>query len=286
MSYAIRNTIVLASVLAVIWIGGYLTLYLMYDRPAQEYEEENEELAAELEQYEQQIEDYELVVEQHEQALDELDGFPKQYVQYEEIDRIYDLIRRYNVGSTYTEFDFTLEGGHLEEEETEAQINIEGEGEFNRLAAFVETIENEPALALISEMSVEPVSEADTEDARVRFDIQMDVHLTEESVGREDLLTRSVQTYSWGGHNPFTPLVYDPAPNERGLPDIRGGSIAAMGSERIWVSKADGEIISLRQGDEVYLGRLLEIDQDAQEARFRLNVGGILQHETLEFEPE
>ena len=282
MSYAVRNSIILLVVVVLIWIIGWLYLYLSYDRPAAELAEENAALATDLEDYQEQADQYDDVIEQHEQAIRELDNFPKQYVKYEEIDRIYDLIRRYNSGSTYTEFDFSLSGGDPEEGST-GQISIDGRGDFSRLAAFIQTIESEPALVEISSLAINPQGDSE-ELTKVRYSMNLEVKLAEETSGRYDLLAGSVNRHRWSGHNPFTPLIHDPKSNERGLPDIRGGKLSGMTSDRVWVTKQNGQVVNLRVGDEVYLGRLIHIDTENRKADFRLNVGGILEYETLEFE--
>ena len=282
MIYAIRNSIILVSVLLLIWGGAWLFTYLQYDRPASELLSENEVLAEERDEYQEQADQYEIVMEQHEQALDELDAFPKQYVEYSEIDRIYDLIRRYNTGVSYTEFNFSLSGGRVEEE-SPGQISIDGSGEFSRLAAFIQTIESAPALVEISSLSVNPQGDSD-ELERVNYSMDIDVTLAEETAGRYDLLAESIQRQNWVGHNPFIPLIRQPEENVRNLPDIRGGKLSGMTSSRVWVTKENGEVVSLSRGDEVYLGRLINIDTDDRKADFRLNVGGILEYETLEFE--
>jgi len=88
-------------------------------------------------------------------------------------------------------------------------------------------------------------------------------------------------------YNLFYPLVLpELPPNKEGLPEVEGAQLLAVVGDRVYIKDKKGRLVALREGDRVYLGRLLRVDPDRGKAVFLLNKGGILQKIVLQMSPE
>ncbi len=284
MSYAIRNSLILAGLILLIWAGGYGYLMFWLDPDA-------EEKLSEIRAMESQVEDFKLVADRHDEVydrhlevLDKLESYPKQYVSGDEIDRLYDLVRRYNDSETYTELDYSLKDSEEQDEQT-AEITLEGKGRYDHLAGFIQTIELEPALIRINSVRVDPISDTD-QLGFVRFNLELETYISEEPLDlgddQDDQEVFAVNLHSWDGGNPFFPGIHEPLPNTENLPDIRDARISGVTSNRVWVRLSDGTAKTMRPGEEVYMGRLTSIDAENGKVEFTLNEGGIVNKYILE----
>ncbi len=287
MSHALRNSLILAAFLVVMWASGLGYLYYWMDQSAEEKLDEIVQMESELEEYELIAARYEEVHASHDDALQRLESFPKQYISVDEVDRLYDLIRQYNRGNTYTELNYSLdyssgEQADSEEQTQTAEITLEGKGRYDRLAGFIQTIEMEPALISINSVRIDPISDTDGL-GYVRFHLKLEAFVAEETLDlQNDYRLASTQIHSWEGGNPFFPLIHEPPPNTENLPDIREARVSGMASDRVWLRLQNGTTKTMRLGDEVYLGRLTSINSEEGQVVFTLNKGGIVDNYILE----
>ena len=63
---------------------------------------------------------------------------------------------------------------------------------------------------------------------------------------------------------------------------VRGSRLIGMTDNRVFVRDQTGRILSLKEGDRVYLGSLVSIDLQNKKATFNLDIGGIEEVVTLE----
>ena len=83
-------------------------------------------------------------------------------------------------------------------------------------------------------------------------------------------------------YNPFRPRITQALPSNRaGLLNISGAKLIALTPETAYISNTAGKMYTLKQGDRVYLGRIKQIDMVRNRVVFELNKGGILERRTL-----
>ena len=72
-----------------------------------------------------------------------------------------------------------------------------------------------------------------------------------------------------------------PKPVDDGLVDIEKASLQAVANGQVYLKDAKGELITLKEGDKVHLGRLWKINQKKSEIEFTIDKDGVAKKITL-----
>ncbi len=87
-------------------------------------------------------------------------------------------------------------------------------------------------------------------------------------------------------HSLFYPLIHEVPPNTEGLIDAEQSKLIGISGDKIFLMDQKGTLQELRAGDEVYLGTLSSINQQAQSATFVLNKGGIIESYEMQIQQQ
>ncbi|MCG8372734.1 MAG: hypothetical protein MI700_04345, partial [Balneolales bacterium] len=162
---------------------------------------------------------------------------------------------------------------------------LSGFGNYQDVTDFVNKIENSQLLNKIRELAIAPAGN-DEELDEVNFSFELDSYYSKGVNANVDslinefniVLNEDVSTY-----NPLYPLIQPSlAPNTEGYSDIRSSRLIGLTESRVFIRNQSGRLVTLREGDPVYLGSLTSINLQNNSATFTLNLGGILEVITLE----
>ncbi len=288
MSYALRNTIVLAAFLVVIFgVGLYVTGVV---QPRQQQKLRTE--AASLEQTVGQRPGVESELKTAEDKLAEMkEKYSKRFKVIPGNDTTaltYAYLNRIMDASGFVKFDMVYQGPHTLDRYGYNVYNLKGETSYDNLFRFIWYLEHARLLYKIGDLSLtgHEVREETREKPQtiVPFTMDLDAYyssvggVSSELSGEDPTLYRQVGI----GLNFLKPLISsEPPPNLRGLVDVERSDLRAVMSDKIFIVDEKGVGHVLREGDEVYLGYLTKIDPSKNEAEFTLNKGGIIDRVTL-----
>lgn len=280
MTYAIRNTIVLLVVLILLIGGGFA--YFNYIQAPQ-----IESLTATIQTDERQLtekrntaEQLPLVQQQFEDAQEFIQNFDKTLFRNNKPDHVYRFLSILASTDPIT-FDFVFNDSTSTDQYGVISSQITGHGSYRAVINFISRIENSQPVQKINEVTISPSGGAMayndvnfTFTLRSYFDRQNQLDAPE-TPGVSDRIAISQ-------HNPFFPLIRNVEPNVDNLTDVENSRLVGIGTGVVYLMNQDGRLVTLRENDRVYLGRLESIDMNAGRATFRLNKGGIIEMVTKE----
>lgn len=198
-------------------------------------------------------------------------------------------------------FDITSAGSEDRDGYSVRTFSAEGQAFFTSLYQFVWTIENNRPFYRVRNLQLDYVEERNTDEetGRTSMDLfvsfQMEVQAIygavetiepadEGEVQRLPVaqtapsppLPSSVLPNPAPDVNPFYPLVFESVPpNEYGRLDVESARFLSVIDEQAIFQTSDG-IERVREGDRVYLGRIVEVDPSEGRVVARLNRGGVV----------
>lgn len=288
MSYALRNTIVLAAFLAVIFGVGFYLTSVVQTRERQELRAE----AVSLEETISQRPAAESEVKNAEEKLAEMkDKYSKRFKVIPGNDTTaltYAYLNRIMDASGFVKFDIIYLGAEPHDKYGYNIYNLKGETSYDNLFRFIWYLEHARLLYKIGDLALtgHEVREETREKPQTIVPFTMELHayyssvagVSSEMSGEDPTLYRPVSI----GLNFLRPLISsEPPPNLRGLVDVERSDLRAVMSDKIFIVDEKGMGHILREGDEVYLGYLTKIDPDKNGAEFTLNKGGIIDRVVL-----
>ena len=128
MSYAIRNSLVLAVVLLLIGGAGWGYLKYVQQERIDELQQEVNTKRSELREKQQIAAQFETLSEQLDNATFFLDNYPKALYQDNNEDRVFDFLNRLNTGNAYVDFTFTFNDSTQNGDYGIMNMNVSGQG--------------------------------------------------------------------------------------------------------------------------------------------------------------
>ncbi len=288
MSYALRNTVVLAAFLAVIFgVGFYLTKVVQ--------PKEKKAMTTEIASLDRTIADrpeVEAELRDSEKKLEEMKHkYSKRFKVIPTNDTTaltYAYLNRVMDASGFVKFDMLYEGPKQLKQYGYNTYNLKGETTYSNLFKFIWYLEHAKLLYKIGDMSVSGHEINDDKTGKVEtivpFTMELQAYyspvagVSSESSGSDPTFYRDVNV----GLNFLKPLIStQPPPNVKGLVDVERSDLKAVMSDKVFLVDQNGMGHILKAGDEVYLGYLTSIDPSRNEAVFTLNKGGIIDRVVL-----
>lgn len=278
MSYALRNSIILAVLLVVVSAVGVYWIWLRQDDEKKVLQERREELKGELEIINSVLAIYDAAQEQ-------LDRYKTRWQNRGQIvpgsddpaatlAYLYDLMELRNVS---VNFDFFAKGRVDEEGHSFNMYALEGEGKFENLYGFIWHLEHGRRFHAVDHVQMDH-REGELSGKRdwVKFKMVFRTYFEPgsrveglqplEMPARPPLLA----------HSPFRPLITQALPrNNLGLFETDGAQLQGLGKDLAYLVDRQGQMHLLREGDRVFMGRLAKIDLEGNQVEFVLNKGGI-----------
>jgi len=288
LSYAVRNTIILLVTL-LLTAGGAYAFITFYQLP----ELERLEIS-----YTEKQEDYNEkkaisdafpeLNQTYQSALTIIENYDKSLFKDPYPDDVFDYLNLVSNSSTYSTvyFDFSFSDSTAQDQYGILNSEINGYGRYANVVNFINKIENSQLLNKIIELEMTPAGGVEEELDEVTFSFNLRSYYEripiQEGGGdvNQIVLNESVSTY-----NPFYPLIQSSLPeNIDDLINAEQSRLIGITANRIFIVDQTGNISSMREGDQVYLGELESIDLQNKSATFNLNKGGITELVTLETE--
>lgn len=160
-----------------------------------------------------------------------------------------------------------------------ANYHVLGEAKFNDLYRFIWSIEHLPRYLRINSLQMtqllnkESEGDAHTGDYWVKWELTFTA-LSADRPGFDEVQYASTEPEPQNSFDPFRPPVKPEIvvpPNTLGLPNVYESSLKAMTPNQIYLVDQKGELKVMNLGDEVYLGRLIDILPDESRAVFLLD---------------
>lgn len=283
MSYALRNTIVLAAFLAIIFsVGFYLTKVV---QPGQK-----KKLRTEITTLDRTIAERPSVVAELEASKKKLADMKERYSKRFKVipandttALTYAYLNRVMSASGFVKFDMLYQGPKNNRQYGYNTYNLKGETSYSNLFKFIWYLEHAKLLYKVEGLTVTGHEVRDEQTGRTQMIVPFTMDLrayyssvagvSSHSTGTDPTFYKRVST----GLNFLRPLISsEPPPNVKGLVDVERSDLRAVMPDKVFIVDQNGMGHILKVGDEVYLGYLTKIDPSKNEAEFTLNKGGII----------
>ncbi|MFH1007610.1 MAG: hypothetical protein V1800_08925 [Candidatus Latescibacterota bacterium] len=283
MSYALRNTLIIAVLLALVLTGGAYWIYVRLPGELDALKAKEQERKSYLDQLNSVYGEFEdtraklsaLEAKWHAQTKT-VPTDPSPASLFAHLNRILAQDR------SALMFDFSF--NHQVEQADYGYIVcfLTGAASFRDLYALLWRLENEPRLVKIVSLNMREKEmggeqEAEWAQSRMAFEMTLHAYYSPKKMGAEALRIAQETPNPHVRYNPFKPLVTRAfLPNTEAEIEVDGATLLAMTSDRVLIRDKSGRETSLREGDRVYLGRLTRIVPEEGRALFTLNEGGVI----------
>lgn len=279
MSYGIRNTLILLTVLILFVGSGWGYIYFFQQPQIEELELEVEQKRTELQNKEEIAERYSVVSNQFKQASAYLENFDKSLYLSSDEDQVYHFLNSISTGSAYTDFTFSFTDSTQMERHGVMSMQVTGEGYYRNVVNFIRRIELSAPINKIEEIQINPINELESY-GRVNFTFTLN-SLYDRQADFDNTSMAVTDDVLGSVYNPFFPLIRSVEENTENLVDVESSSLIAVSGNQVFILDQSGMLQKLSEGDEVYLGKLRSINVDQGLASFELNKGGIIEQVTL-----
>lgn len=280
MSYAIRNTIILLTVLILFIGSGWGYVYFVQQPEIEELEADVEKKRTELDNKQSVADRYPTVLNQFEEASAYLENFDKSLYRSADEDQVYNFLNSINTGSAYTDFTFTFSDSTQKERHGIMSMEVTGEGYYRNLVNFIRRTELSAPINKIEGIRINPINELDSY-GKVNYTFTLKSYYDRQA-GLQNTSMAVTNDILGSVYNPFYPLIRSPKENTENLINVESSSLIAVSGNQAFILDQSGMLQKLSEGDEVYLGKLRSINVDKGTASFQLNKGGIIKQVTLQ----
>ena len=275
MNYAIKNSLILLGILLIMAGAGLYRIHAYENRQLDTIKVELGERNHTLKQYQQMSNEYEVYQQKYVDLKEELDRYAKLLSRTQDADEVYEFLIDISNDTSFTYFNFTTLDSSIHNEFGILRFKITGEGYYRNLNNFINNLEYGKPLNKISEIKISPINELESL-GKVEFSFKLESYYDRKKMF-DQYDQRSPVTMPAYTYNAFYPLIHDVRPNESNLPDIEKSRLVSVGKDFITIRSQNGSTDYLYEGDQVYLGRLIEVNFQENKAVFELNKGGIVQ---------
>jgi len=283
MSYALRNTIILLVTLFII-VGGEWAYIQFFQKPElDKLEESLQQKQSDLNSKLSIVSGYEDLVNTYERAIERIESYDKALYESNNPDDVYDYLNKINIGNSFLTYDYLYSDSIIYDQYGAITSDLSGSGSYASLVNFINKLESSKLINKVSNVNISSAGTPENYN-EVSFSFTLN-SLYERVQVLEDVNTENIirTNPEVSTYNPFYPLIRDTfEPNDEGLLNVETSRLVGMSGNKVFIIDQNGNLITLREGDRVYLGTLQSIDINARTATFRLDKGGITESITLE----
>lgn len=280
MSYGLRNTIILLTVLILFVGAGWGYIYFFQQPEIESLEQEVEEKQTELNNKQQIADQYPVLSEQFKQASNYLENFDKSLYPDNNEDQVYHFLNSINNGSAYTDFTFSFSDSTTMDRHGVINMTVTGEGYYRNVVNFIRRIELSDPINKIEGIQINPINNLESY-GRVNYTFNLKSLYDRGEAGFENTSMAVTEDILGSVYNPFFPLIRDVEENSENLINVESSTLIAVSANRIFLLDQSGMLRKISPGDKVYLGQLRSLNIDEGTATFVLNKGGIIEQVTL-----
>jgi hypothetical protein len=285
MSYALRNTLILLVTLLIIAGGGFVYYKFFLEGRIESLQQEVETKRKDLTSKQNINNQYEELNTAYEAALRIVSNYDKALYPVNKPDDVYDFLNSVNMeGGNQITYDFVFQDSIAEDQYGIMNSTITGFADFRPFVDFVNRIENSQLLNKVTALTVSPGRQEDGLSS-VNFSLNLESYYQKTPLLDSLVMANRIEMNDQiSTYNPLYPLIQPTVqPNDEGLVSVESSRMIGLTSNRVFLSTSEG-IVSLKEGDRVYLGTVESIDLNNRTATFNLNKGGIQERVTLEVE--
>ena len=281
MSYGIRNTLIMLVVLVLIYGSGYAYMHFVQKPEIERLELRVSSLEGEYNQDKQTADMVPMLREQYSQSRQFIDNYDKTIFRNDNPDEVFRFLTILNNMSNLS-FNYIFQDSTITDDYGVIRSEISGSGSYRGLMTFINAIESSEPVQKLNNLTISPVG-LDGGYQNVNFTFTLNSNYDTHNIFDSPERTPGIATRNLSSnHNPFFPLIRSIEPNVNDLPDVDNSRLIGLSSSAVFLLNQNGRMITLRQNDRVYLGRLETINVREGKATFRLNRGGIIDLVTLE----
>jgi hypothetical protein len=281
VTYILRNTIILATLLVIILVIGFYFRFGVLPKKIDTIEQEIKTIDVELQNTPDLINTY----NQYSQLLivtkQKWEGRNKDIPPVDVTGQTYDYFNRTIDKSGEVKLDMLYQGIRNFKNYGFNTYNLKGEAPFENLHKFIWYIENSRLLYKIRNLNLKGIElkEKETGETKlmVTYEITLDAYFSSipelySSSGERKLVATALVS------NPFEPLILRDLPaNTEDLVEIERSDLKAVVPGKAFVVDQNNKMKTLSEGDEVYLGYVTKIDPVLGRIECTLNKGGIIE---------
>jgi hypothetical protein len=282
VSYKIRNSIALGVIIVLVTIIGiYITVFYQPKKINQNIKEAKK-IESQLQDNSQQMSSIQEVQMKLRETLHRWNNRIKEISESDVSSQTYgylsDIINESGAQQLQMNLTFvsTKDGGRIGYN----TYKITGISEFPNIMRFIWLLENGRKLYKVSNLTIRsaeiPSDSLENPKISLAYDMEIQAYYTKEQnlsmqVMKPDSTPQPITS------NPFQPSILQQTPaNVRNLLDVSTISVKATANGKALVMDKNGRLVTLKVGDEVYLGKVTGIYPQEGVVDFTLNDGGIV----------
>jgi len=285
VSYVIRNTLVLGTILLlVVLIGGYYRGIYQVSKE-KKIDQETRAVEAELQRTALLIEQLNVTSKEVNDIVARWTRRAKDIPEVDYSSGTYAYLNRIIDWSGFLKLDMVYLGSTQMRDYGYNTYSLKGEALFQNFYRFLWYIENGRRLYKVRSISLRGIEVREKEDVETQYLVAFDMELRAYYTSLKGLATAEnapTVVPAFLSFNPFIPLITtEIPPNTRDLVEVDRSELRAVIPGKAFVADQKGRIVTLEEGDEVYLGYVTRIDPEKGAVEFMLNKGGIIERAEL-----
>ena len=288
MSYAIRNTIILALVMLLLAGLGWGWLNFTYGDALDQLNKDLDKKEKRLEGLEVVLADYDYMQEQLTQTLRRWEFYPKTLLPEETVHETFRYLESISSRRAAFDYEFKLSGISSGGDIIFADYQLKGSGGYRNINRFIQLLENSKPLYKIESLQLSLPAGGQSSDNDVNVTINFKGMFV--SGDKADLIKDDdpfvLSSFKYGTlYDPFKPFVLNKLPpNSDNLLIVERARVIAILKGLAYIQHQSGNMLTMRAGDKVYLGIVEKIDLKRSEVVFAMNRGGIFDRVILKLE--
>ncbi|PIU46136.1 MAG: hypothetical protein COS95_00020 [Ignavibacteriales bacterium CG07_land_8_20_14_0_80_59_12] len=281
MPYVIRNSIVLGSMLLlVVLLGGY---YRWIHQAGKE-----RAIARETQAVEAELQRTALLVDELNSTTKEVSGIvdrwsrrSKDIPEADYSSGTYAYLNQLIDWSGFVKLDMVYIGATKMQNHGYNTYGLRGEALFQNLYRFLWYIENGRRLYKVNSIALRGIEVREKEDIEPQYLVAFDMEIRAYHTSLKGLASAEnapAVIPAFLSFSPFMPLILsDVPPNINDLVEVERSQLRAVIPGKAFVADQKNRVVTLEEGDEVYLGYVTKIVPEEGRVEFTLNKGGIVE---------
>ena len=288
MSYALRNTLVLAAVMLVLGGLGWGWLNFTYGESLERLDKDVGKKEIRLEQLEVVLADYDYMLDKLNQTLRRWDFYPKTLLPENSVHETYRYLETISSRRAGFDYEFKLSGVSQSDDVIIANYQLKGNGNYRSINRFIQFLENSKPMYKIESLQLTRIAGGQDSDNDIRVTLKfMGMFVSgdkAELIKDDDPFTLNSSNFGTR-FDPFRPSVLNKLPpNRENLLVVERAKVIAILKGLTYIQDQNGNMLTMRVGNRVYLGLIEKIDLKKSEVVFAMNRGGIFDRVVLKLE--
>jgi len=288
VSYALRNTLVLAAVLLVLGGLGWGWLNFTYGESLERLDKDVDKKEIRLKELEVVLADYDYMQDKLNQTLRRWDFYPKTLLPENSVHETYRYLETISSRRAGFDYEFKLSDISQSEDVIIANYQLKGNGNYRNINRFIQFLEKSKPMYKIVSLQLTRSAGGQGSDNDIKVTLKFKGMFVsgdkEELIKDDDPFILSSSNFSTR-YDPFRPSVLNKLPpNRENLLEVERARVIAILKGLAYIQDQGGNMLTMRVGDRIYLGLIEKIDLKKSEVIFAMNRGGIFDRVVLKLE--